>query len=228
LSNCGFSGNANSSTGFGSDIAYNSGNSLYTSTNTVGTCSDSLTPHIKGTSTNQFDLNDVFCTNNMYFTTCKVRINVDIIFYLKPGGINSITCIKYTSPCKTIDYVMIEIVNKTEESIIYIDSGTYDYNVIGSENSETGAYFDRAFNLIGYILGPSVRIDDINTYPIIICNSSSDGISFYLYEDIIASFQYVKFIIGNNSLENRWLIMSFLFIYCFFFFFLIKYLIYRL
>jgi hypothetical protein len=156
----------------------------------------------------------------MYFTVCKLEVNVNIFFYLKPGGENKITCIKYISPCETIDYVMTEIANKTEESIIYIDSGTYDYNVIGSENSDTGAYFNRAFNLIGYFLGPFVKIDDINTYPIIICNSSSDGISFYLYSDIIASFQCFKFIIGNNSGENRWLIMSFyLFIYLFFFFF---------
>jgi hypothetical protein len=154
----------------------------------------------------------------MYFTVCKLEVNVNIFFYLKPGGEDKITCIKYISPCETIDYVMTEIVNKTGESIIYIDSGTYDYNVIGSENGETGAYFNRAFNLIGYILGPSVKIDDINTYPTIICNSSSDGISFYLYENITASFQYVKFIIGNNSGENRWLIMSFYLFIVFLFF----------
>jgi hypothetical protein len=151
----------------------------------------------------------------MFFTICKLEVNVNIFFYLKPDGNDAINCTKYIFPCKTIDYVMTEIVNKTEESIIYIDSGTYDYNVIGSENSETGAYFNKAFNLIGYILGPFVKIDDMNTYPIIICNSSSDGISFYLYEKIIASFQYVKFIIGNNSGENRLLIVSFFFFFIF-------------
>jgi hypothetical protein len=134
---------------------------------------------------------------------------------LKTGGTDSTTCTKYTSPCATIEFVMTEIVNKTIESIICIDSGIFYYDVIGTEDSETGAYFNRTFNLIGYFLGPFVNIDDKNTYPIIICNSSSDGISFYLYENVVASFQYLKFIVGNNSGENRWLIMSFyLFIYC--------------
>jgi hypothetical protein len=163
---------------------------------------------------------------------CNVEVNIDIIFYLKTGGTDTTNCRKYTSACGTIDYVMRNIVNVTIESVIYIDSGTYNYSVIGVENSEIGGYFNRVFNVIGYILG-HVNSYDSNTYPVIISNSSNTGnYSFYLYGNVSACFQYLKFIVGSNSVENRGLIVSlyfyfilfYLFIYFFLFFFILFYL----
>jgi hypothetical protein len=115
---------------------------------------------------------------------------------------------------------MIEIVNKIEHTIIYIDSGTYDYSGIGVEDSETGGYFNRTLNLIGYFSGPSVKTDDKNSYPVIISNISSGSIVFYLYKNVSASFQCLKFIIGINSHLNRRLIMSFYLFIIFYYFFL--------
>jgi hypothetical protein len=156
------------------------------------------------------------CTNDIYFEKCELEVDVNIIFYLKPDGEDKITCNKYVFPCKTIDYVLIEIVNKTEYSIVYIDSGMYNCGVIADGNKPDNGFFNRPINLVGFFLGPSVNADDIDTYPTIISNVSSSYALFYFYANVSTSFECLKFIIGNNSGENRGLIMSF-FIYLFIF-----------
>jgi hypothetical protein len=141
---------------------------------------------------------------------------MDIIFYLKPDGIDSTTCNKYGFACATIDYVMREIVNKTEYSLVYIDSGTYNYSITSDRDISNNGYLNRKLNLIGFFFGPSVKIDNIDSYPIILSNTS-DGlnISFLLYANVSASFECLKFIIGNNSMRNRRLIVSLFILYYF-------------
>jgi hypothetical protein len=74
-------------------------------------------------------------------------------FYLKTDGVDSAVCTAYESGCKTIDYVMRDIVNISgSNSIIYIDTGIYNYTVICQEGSETNAYKNSKFSLIGFIL----------------------------------------------------------------------------
>jgi hypothetical protein len=139
---------------------------------------------------------------------------------LKTGGIDTTSCISYSSACGTIDYVMKEIVNTTLKSVVYIDSGTYNYTITALHDLPTDSYFNRIFNLIGYLSGPFVNYSDINTYPVILCNSSNGGnASFHLYANVNASFQYLKFIIGNNSYINRRLIVSLFYFILFFFYF---------
>jgi hypothetical protein len=43
------------------------------------------------------------------------------------GGFNSTSCTEYSTACETIDYVIRELVNITDNSVVYIDSGSYDY-----------------------------------------------------------------------------------------------------
>jgi hypothetical protein len=206
-----FSGNKNTSSGYGNDVAYNDGTARYTSSNTVGTCSDSPPPHISGSGTNTFNFTETYCTNDIYLNTCKLEVNIERIFFLRTDGADLTNCTNYASPCKTIDYVMIEIVSKIEESIIYIDSGTFSYSIAADIGSLNNGYSNRTFNLIGYFLGPFVKVDDINTYPIILSNTSnSPNINFLLYANVSATFQCLKFIIGNNSHNNRQLIVSFI------------------
>jgi hypothetical protein len=218
-----FSGNKNSSSGYGNDVAYNDGTARYTSSNTVGTCSDSLSPQISGISANRFDLTTTYCTNDIYLNTCEVEVNLDIVFYLGTDGTDASNCRKYASPCKTIDFVMREIVYKTEESIIYIDSGTFNYSVNADRDSSNSGYLNRIFNLIGYVIGLSVKIDDTDSYPIILSNTSDgpNNVNFLLFANVTVSFQYLKFIIGNNSHTNRQLIVSlyiYIYIYIIYFF----------
>jgi hypothetical protein len=140
---------------------------------------------------------------------------------LKPDGTDSTTCNKYAFPCKTIDYVLIEIVNKTEHSIVYIDSGMYNCVVVADGDKPDNGFSNRLINLLGFFLGPSVNADDIDTYPTIISNVSSSYALFYFYSNVSASFECLKFIIGSNSGENRGLIISFFIDYFFYFLFFI-------
>jgi hypothetical protein len=77
-------------------------------------------------------------------------------YYLKPpetGGSDSPSCNLYETACGTIDHIMKTIVNVSgSNSDIYIDSGIYNYTVICGEGSETNAYKNTVFSLIGFIL----------------------------------------------------------------------------
>jgi hypothetical protein len=140
------------------------------------------------------------------------------VFYLKTpenGGIDQTGCISYSSACGTIDYVIKNIVNVSSESIVYMDSGRYTYGIASSDNTgNTGnnGYSNREFMLMGYIFGPSVKINDIYTYPEIYFNLNSGNAAFVFFANIIATFEHVKFYTGGSSNGGRWLIQS-LFIY---------------
>jgi hypothetical protein len=113
------------------------------------------------------------------------------------------------------------------------------------------------FNYSGYIsASSSVNADDAETYPVILSNVSkskltgnnyffsfyfiylfifyvmfvtgvSGGFPFCLRTNIIACFQYLKFLIGNDSIGTTYFIGSFFRFYVFVFLLLLLYLFYR-
>jgi hypothetical protein len=107
---------------------------------------------------------------------------------------------------------MRELVNKTDNSVVYIDSGNYNYTIHvfhGEIDDTENHYFDRIFSLIGYISSSSsssVIANDINTYPVIISNESdqSTRLAFSFQSNVSGSFQYIKFVIGSNSGRYRY------------------------
>jgi hypothetical protein len=75
------------------------------------------------------------------------------------------------------------------------------------------------FTLRTYI-SSSFSSSDIDTYPVILTNKSTDLFShFLLYANISFSFHFLKFLIGNNSNYERYFIYSF----CFYLFFIYIY-----
>jgi hypothetical protein len=126
---------------------------------------------------------------------------------LKTGGTDTTKCITYSSPCGTLDHVMRNIVNTTVDCVIYIDSGTYDYTIICESNIHS-SYFNRTFSVNGYISGPFVNANDINTYPIILFDVNSGHPGIFFYTNVSAFFQYVKFYLGINSNAGRRVIRS--------------------
>jgi hypothetical protein len=113
-------------------------------------------------------------------------------------------CITYTAACETIDYVMEEIVNKTEESVVYIDSGEYNYSITADKadnNNETNGYSHCMFSLIGYVANNHVVASDINTYPVIRSGVNNDNtrFAFSFVINVTGTFQYIKFVIGSTT-----------------------------
>jgi hypothetical protein len=142
-------------------------------------------------------------------------------FYLKPTGINSTSCNTYQAACGTIDYIMQTCINSSNRnSIVYIDSGSYIYNIVAAENSAANAFSNLSFNFTPYILS-TFNVNDFNTYPVIISNVGSSNtyyFGFYFYANVSASFQYLKFFIGSNSYANRYLFGSFFILFIFYLF----------
>jgi hypothetical protein len=106
---------------------------------------------------------------------------------------------------------MREIVNKTVNSTVYIENGTYNYTMNGNDNNGNGGYSNRTFRLTGYISGYIVDADDIDTYPIILFNSGSGTSGYYFYVNVSCSFEYVKFYRGRYCNSNKRLIKSFIY-----------------
>jgi hypothetical protein len=102
---------------------------------------------------------------------------------------------------------MTELVNKTDNSTVYIDSGIYDYTISGSATENH--YYNRIFSLKGYISSSSssVKADEINTYPVILSNQSNTDTAkryaFSFSSNVTGSFQYLKFFIGDGSYSDR-------------------------
>jgi hypothetical protein len=123
------------------------------------------------------------------------------------GGVDTLRCVRYEFGCKTIDHVMRNIINATVGSVVYVESGTYNYTFTSS-NDGNGGYADRTFSVVGYILGSSVKADDVDTYPIILVDSNDGNPSILFYKNVSCSFQYVKFYTGNNCNEGKRVIKS--------------------
>jgi hypothetical protein len=134
-------------------------------------------------------------------------------FFLKIGGTDSATCTSYESACGTIDYVMTEIVNKTEDSAVYVDNGTYNCTIVGGYNSASGGYSNRTFSVSGYILEISVDAFNSSTYPVILFDVNNTDPAFEFYMNINASFECVKFYTGTNSGIIRRIIVSFIYLF---------------
>jgi hypothetical protein len=190
--NCAFSNNNASDETSGEDVYYNSNSIPYSESNTINTCSFSSLPHISG--------------NSLTYTFNLTKCNT---YYLTTTGTNDLLCITYYSACGTIDYVMRELVNKTENSVVYIDSGTYNYTIHvthGGIDDTENHYFDRIFSIVGYISSSSLVIaDNINTYPVIVSNESdqSTRLAFSFQSNVTGSFEFIKFVIGSNSGRYR-------------------------
>jgi hypothetical protein len=148
---------------------------------------------------------------------------------LKIGGTDSESCITYESACGTLDYIMLNkedneygMLNNTNgDHTVYIDTGIHNYTLI----SQYYPYFSPflpllnvVFTLRAYLSSSSFSSSDINTYPVILTNSSSNFNSpFFLFYDISSFFHYLKFLIGKASGTNgRFFIWSF----CFYLFFI--------
>jgi hypothetical protein len=155
-----------------------------------------------------------------------ILFNYCIDYYLNTTGTDSTTCNTYSSPCKTIDYVMKTNVNVSgRNSVVYIDHGTYNCSILGS--GSVNSYFNVTFTLSANTSSSSFSSSDINTYPVILTNTSDSNYSpFCLYSNISASFHYLMCIIGNYSSGNRYFIRSFSFVFvlfCFGFLFIYIY-----
>jgi hypothetical protein len=116
------------------------------------------------------------------------------------------------------------IVNRSINSIVNVDGGIYNYTIVSLPAIFT-SYINCAFSITGYISSSSsssVVADDIFSYPTILSNSSADSGNsvFSLYANINASFQYIKFFLGNNSYYCRFVIIGLYFFFIFFYFFL--------
>jgi hypothetical protein len=134
---------------------------------------------------------------------------------LKTNGADLTKCITYSSGCKTIDCVMREIVNKTINSRIYIDEGTYSYTMNGNDNNDNGGYSNRVFRLSGYISGGFVDADDISSYPIILFNTTNGNSGIYFNANVGCSFEYVKIYRGSGCAGGKRLVKSFIYDYFF-------------
>jgi hypothetical protein len=110
---------------------------------------------------------------------------------------------------------MKNIVNTTANSAVYVENGTYNYNMNGNDNNPNGGYTNRTFTIGGYISVGFVDADDIDTYPIILFNSSSGTSGIYFYANVSASFQYLKIYRGSNCNANKRLIKSFIYYFLF-------------
>jgi hypothetical protein len=107
---------------------------------------------------------------------------------------------------------MKDIVNVTVESVVYVDSGTYNYTLAGTNNNANGGYSNRTFTVIAYISNILVNVDDISTYPIILFDINNANCAFQFYMNINVSFEYVKFYLGSNSNTGRRIMMSFIYL----------------
>jgi hypothetical protein len=121
------------------------------------------------------------------------------------------------------------MVNYTNENhTVYIDTGTHNYSLISNERGYSPflPLMNVIFTLTPYLSSSSFSSSDIDTYPVILTNTSSNHVfsAFFLYANISSSFHYLKFLIGNASYPVRYFIESF----CFYLFFIYIYLYCRL
>jgi hypothetical protein len=140
-------------------------------------------------------------------------------FYLKIGGTDAPTCRSYQTACESLDYVMPNIVNVTEDSIVYIDSGTYDYSLNGTNGSAIGGYANRAFVLVGDDNNANVDANDISSYPMFVVNTGTTGPAFFFYGDVSGTFRYIKIYVGSAVHSYNRIIMGSFSIYLFIIFF---------
>jgi hypothetical protein len=127
----------------------------------------------------------------------------------------------FTVPCNDIDYILKTYVNDTKKNTtVYVDSGMYNVSIVSHSQLLINSPFYPFGNIIFILTGDissssSVKSNDISTYPIILSNSSVErGSDIFLFSsNISASFQYIKFVIGNNSYQSRYFIRSFLLFY---------------
>jgi hypothetical protein len=158
-----------------------------------------------------------------------------------PNGKNCATNYNYDNsslshniPCTDVDYVMKILVNVTNRiSAVYVDSGVYNYSILSYIHSTPlfFGYFNLTFKITGNVSSSSsFNINDISTYPVILSNNSDISVPnyvFLLYANISASFQYIKFLIGNNSDSHRQFIASFFFFFFFLFIFVLFFIYFR-
>jgi hypothetical protein len=113
---------------------------------------------------------------------------------LKTEGTN-MSCTSYTTACGDLDYVMITLINNTNGNhTVHIDTGTHNYTLVSDIDY---SYFNFSglenvvFTLTPYLSSSSsFSSSDINTYPIILTNKSTDIIysPFFLYANISSFF----------------------------------------
>jgi hypothetical protein len=149
-------------------------------------------------------------------------------YYLKIGGTDSTSCTSYSNACGTLDYIITPLLNNTNGiHNVYIDTDTHNIALVSyvSVDSTSGPFLpliNVIFTLTPYLSSSSFSSSDVDTYPVILTNKSTEQVSpFFLYANISSSFHYLKFLIGNNSNNERYFIMSF----CFYLFFIYIYIL---
>jgi hypothetical protein len=116
---------------------------------------------------------------------------------------------------------MKKFVNNTKKNIIvYINSGMYLSSNNANPTETSNSYLNTTYLLTKYVSSSSS--DDVNTYPVILLNETGQArFAFSCYENVNASYQYIKFLMGSVIDYNRYFCGSFLFFFFFFVFLII-------
>jgi hypothetical protein len=139
----------------------------------------------------------------------------DVTFYLNktfPPSIPDGCFNNFNISCGDIDYVMSKIVNISDRNTtVYIDSGIYDCSYYYY------TLFSLSFSLIGDVSSSSstVNADDISTYPVLVSNISNPYYDVFHFVSIKGnfSFEQIKFLIGNKTINFFSFIYSFILFY---------------
>jgi hypothetical protein len=106
---------------------------------------------------------------------------------------------------------MKNIVNTTVNTVVYVENGTYSYTMNGNDNNGNGGYSNRTFTISGYISGSFVDADDIDTYPVILFNTTNGNSGIYFYVNVKGCFEYLKINRGSNCNGGKRLIKIFIY-----------------
>jgi hypothetical protein len=144
-----------------------------------------------------------------------VQFNSCTDFYLRTEGSN-ISCTSYTNPCGSLDYIMMTLINNSNNNhTIYIDSGIHNYSLLSfGESGYINPFYpliNVIFTFIPYISSSFFSSSDISTYPVILTNRSGGVSPFLLYANTFSSFHCLIFLIGISSSSYRYVIWSFFF-----------------
>jgi hypothetical protein len=133
-------------------------------------------------------------------------------YYLRRKETNkSLSYTEYTTPCGTLDYIISSLINDTNGNhAVYVHTGTHNYTLLNNIRNVI-------FSLTAYDFSSSFSSSDMDTYPVILTNTSAGQLSpFYLSDNISSSFLYLKFLIGNGSLHIARSVFQtiYIYIYC--------------
>jgi hypothetical protein len=107
--------------------------------------------------------------SNWILILSAINLIYGTTFYVSPTGSDVADCTSLTNPCKTVDHVLINLVNNTNGlHHLRVEFGTYILTHGNAFDSDEGDYVNFILDITANMDSPSlVDPSDINTYPVI-------------------------------------------------------------